>query len=65
VKFLQTLNLYGSKSTSPEALMAEYVMSQNKRVFNQLYDHLADDLFHYLVSLSDHQLASYNAQKTW
>ncbi len=45
--------------------MAEYVIGQNKRVFNQLYDKLADDLFHYLVSLSDHQLASDIAQKTW
>lgn len=45
--------------------MAEYAVNQNHRIFNQLYERLADDVFHYLVALSDIQTASDIAQKTW
>lgn len=65
--FLPSIFLSGiaSKSTSPEEAMADYVMRQDKKALELLYGAFADDLFHYLVTLSDVTLAKDIAQKTW
>jgi len=59
------VNHFDIKSASAEALMAEYAINQNTRIFSQLYDRFANDLYHFLLTLSDVQLASDIAQKTW
>jgi hypothetical protein len=60
VKLLSTLNIFEVKGASPEVLMAEYAIHQNKRVFERLYTQLSDDLFH----LQSEQLASAETANT-
>lgn len=54
-----------SAQLSPEDLMTEYAQSGNPRSLARLYDALADDLFHYLCSLTDYHCAKDLAQRTW
>lgn len=54
------------QSTLPaDVLMADYIMGKNQRALVALYKQFADDLYHYLLTLSDHTLAKDIAQKTW
>ena len=48
-----------------EALMADFIMSSDKNALEALYQQFADDLYHYLITLSDATLAKDIAQKTW
>ncbi|MFC4698705.1 RNA polymerase sigma factor [Glaciecola siphonariae] len=65
MKLLTSLGLLDSKTNDVDVLIAEYAIKQKQKVFDQLYAQLADDLYHYLVSLSDQDLAQDIAQKTW
>ena len=65
MKLLQAINMHSLQDNSLEELMAEYAIHQKRAVFDALYARLADDLFHYLVSLSDRTTASDIAQVTW
>lgn len=49
----------------PEEVMADYIMNKDKKAITALYDAFADDMYHYLVTLSDPTLAKDIVQKTW
>lgn len=50
---------------TPEQCMADYIMDRDKKAFDLLYKSCADDLYHYLVTLSDPTIAKDIAQQTW
>ncbi|MBN7823851.1 RNA polymerase sigma factor [Bowmanella dokdonensis] len=45
--------------------MRRYVVSGDSALLTRLYDNCADDLFHYLVSHTDRELAKDISQKAW
>lgn len=45
--------------------MAKYASSKDAMILEQLYDSCANDLYHFLLSLSDPATAKDIAQKTW
>ncbi|WP_395344732.1 RNA polymerase sigma factor [Ningiella sp. W23] len=65
MKVFTSIGLMDIKEDCPDSLMAEFTLSQTKRVFHKLYAQLSDDLYHYLLSMSDEQTANDLAQKTW
>jgi RNA polymerase sigma-70 factor (ECF subfamily) len=66
---LLTINLalksWFSQSNSNERLMRRYVVSGDQAVLTKLYDACGDDLYHFLLTLSDSTLARDISQKTW
>jgi len=52
-------------STSPERLMEKYQNSGKEQYMHLLYDTYNANLFHYLLSLSDHATAKDIAQSSW
>ena len=50
---------------SPEEVMANYVLNRNKKAIASLYNDFADDMYHYLLTMSDPTLAQDIVQKTW
>lgn len=50
---------------SPEQCMADYIMDRDKASIERLYSLFADDMYHYLITLSDSTLAQDIAQQTW
>lgn len=64
-----TINLalksWFSQSNSNERLMRRYAVSGDQGVLTKLYDACGDDLYHFLLTLSDSTLARDISQKTW
>jgi RNA polymerase sigma-70 factor (ECF subfamily) len=50
---------------SNESLMSRYAAKKEKQILAQLYDNCSRDLYHFLLTLSDAELANDIAQKTW
>lgn len=53
------------KTSPPEKVMADYIARRDKKAIIELYDAFADDMYHYLLTLSDSALAQDIVQKTW
>lgn len=53
------------KQPPPEQVMADYIMHKDKKAIIALYNTFADDMYHYLLTLSDPTLAQDIVQKTW
>jgi len=53
------------KQPPPEQVMADYIMLRDKKAIIELYNLFADDMYHYLLTLSDPALAQDIVQKTW
>jgi RNA polymerase sigma factor (sigma-70 family) len=49
----------------PEEAMANYIMNRDERAITALYTEFADDMYHYLLTLSEASLAKDVVQKTW
>lgn len=54
-----------SRETSNEQLMLRYTKLRQRQVLAQLYENCGDDLYHFLLTLSDPDLASDVAQQAW
>jgi RNA polymerase sigma-70 factor (ECF subfamily) len=64
--FLPSILLPNTKSkVSPEEVMASYVLDRDKKAIVSLYNEFADDMYHYVLTLSDPTLAKDIVQKTW
>lgn len=64
--FLPSILLPSTKiKVSPEQVMANYVLDRDKKAIVSLYNEFADDMYHYLLTLSDPTLAKDIVQKTW
>ncbi|WP_232849798.1 sigma-70 family RNA polymerase sigma factor [Bowmanella yangjiangensis] len=50
---------------SNEELMSRYVLSGDASLLAKLYDNCARDLYHFLLTLSEPELAADIAQKSW
>jgi len=61
ITFFDTFKL----SLSNERLMLNYVKSRQRKVLEKLYLNCGDDLYHFLLTLSDKTLAEDIAQQTW
>jgi RNA polymerase sigma-70 factor (ECF subfamily) len=51
--------------TSNESLMLRYAQSGDRALLTKLYDTCGNDLFHFVLTLSDPTLAKDISQKTW
>jgi RNA polymerase sigma-70 factor (ECF subfamily) len=51
--------------SSNESLMSRYAAKKEKQILAQLYDNCSNDLYHFLLTLSDSELANDIAQLTW
>lgn len=49
----------------PEKLLSNYIMNKDMSSFKALYRYCGDDLYHYLLSLSDMPMAQDICQKVW
>lgn len=54
-----------SAPISQEWLMGQYALSGERKYLEQLYDASCNDLYHFLLTLSDEDLAKDICQKTW
>lgn len=54
-----------SKQPPPEQVMADYIMHKDKKAIIALYNTFADDMYHYLLTLSEPATAQDIVQKTW
>lgn len=52
-------------SHSNEWLISRFTSTGDKKLFEQLYDNCADDLYHFLLTQSDRTIAKDISQKTW
>ncbi len=62
---LLTLKNWFNPADNPQDVMNKYVKSGNNKLLQQLISLYADDLYHYLISQSDAELAKDISQKTW
>jgi RNA polymerase sigma-70 factor (ECF subfamily) len=63
--FIQSLTNSSIARQDSETVMADYVVGKNTKALAALYDRYANDLYHYLLSMSDPALAQDIVQKTW
>ena len=63
--FMQSLTLNAIAEQDSESVMADYVIRKNKKALSALYDRYADDLYHYLLPMSEPALAQDIVQPTW
>jgi RNA polymerase sigma-70 factor (ECF subfamily) len=63
--FMQSLTLNAIAEQDSESVMADYVIRKNKKALSALYDRYADDLYHYLLTMSEPALAQDIVQQTW
>ncbi|WP_240612844.1 RNA polymerase sigma factor [Alteromonas flava] len=54
-----------SKSVSNEQLMQQYARDRQRQLLAQLYENCGDDLYHFLLTLSDPAKAEDIAQQVW
>jgi RNA polymerase sigma-70 factor (ECF subfamily) len=54
-----------NKQPPPEQVMADYIMHKDKKAITALYNTFADDMYHYLLTLSEPSTAQDIVQKTW
>lgn len=52
-------------SLSNEKLMTNYALNKHRKVLEKLYLNCGDDLYHFLLTLSDRAMAEDIAQQTW
>lgn len=52
-------------SHSNEWLISRFISTGDRKLFEQLYDNCADDLYHFLLTQSDRTIAKDICQKTW
>lgn len=50
---------------SNEWLIGRFASTADRKLFEQLYDNCADDLYHFLLTQSDRNIAKDICQKTW
>lgn len=62
---LAFLQSFFDQSIKPEEALAQYIYSKNKQAMNTIYNAYANDLYHFLLTLSDADNAKDIAQKTW
>lgn len=65
MSFTLTLKARLFDRTSNESLMLRYAQSGDRTLLTQLYDACGNDLYHFLLTLSDPTLAKDVCQKTW
>jgi RNA polymerase sigma factor (sigma-70 family) len=65
MSFTLTLKARLFDRASSESLMLRYAQSGDRALFTQLYDTCGNDLFHFVLTLSDPTLAKDICQKTW
>lgn len=65
MSFALTLKARFFDRTSNESLMLRYAQSGDRALLTQLYDACGNDLFHFVLTLSDPTLAKDICQKTW
>lgn len=65
--FLPSILMHSAarKQPPPEQVMADYIMRKDKKAIIALYNTFADDMYHYLLTMSDPTLAQDIVQKTW
>lgn len=56
---------FSTSKMSNEELIQRYAVKKESHLLGQLYDNCERDLYHFLLSLSDSQLAQEVAQRTW
>lgn len=62
---LAFLQSFMSQSVSPEDALTQYIYDKNKQAMSTIYNAYANDLYHFLLSLSNPETAKDIAQKTW
>lgn len=65
MSFTLTLKSMIFDRSSNESLMLRYAKSGDRALLTQLYDTCGNDLFHFVLTLSDPTLAKDICQKTW
>ena len=65
MSFALTLKARFFDRTSNESLMLRYAQSGDRALLTQLYDACGNDLFHFVLTLSEPTLAKDICQKTW
>lgn len=60
-----TLKSWLPKTQSNESLMQAYAHTADSQLLSQLYDNCNHDLYHFLLSLSQADMAKDLAQRTW
>ena len=65
MSFTLTLKTRLFDRTSNESLMLRYAQSGDRALLTKLYDTCGNDLFHFVLTLSDPTLAKDICQKTW
>ncbi|WP_293746131.1 sigma-70 family RNA polymerase sigma factor [uncultured Paraglaciecola sp.] len=65
MSFALTLKARFFDRTNNESLMLRYAQSGDRALLTQLYDACGNDLFHFVLTLSDPTLAKDICQKTW
>lgn len=65
MSFALTLKTRLFDRTSNESLMLRYAQSGDRALLSKLYDTCGNDLFHFVLTLSDPTLAKDICQKTW
>ena len=54
-----------SKPFDPESLMVRFCQTGSQTDLSRLFNHYGQDVYHYLVSLSNREIAQDVSQKTW
>ncbi|MDT0594704.1 RNA polymerase sigma factor [Glaciecola petra] len=62
---LAFLQSFFDSNINPEEALAQYIYSKNKQAMSTIYNAYANDLYHFLLTLSDADDAKDIAQKTW
>lgn len=62
---LAFLQSFFDTNINPEEALAQYIYSKNKQAMSTIYNAYANDLYHFLLTLSDADDAKDIAQKTW
>ena len=65
MSFALTLKTRLLDRKSNESLMLRYAQSGDRTLLTRLYDTCGNDLYHFVVTLSDQTLAKDICQKTW
>lgn len=61
---LNIKSMFSSGQTN-EWLIGRFTSTGERKLFEQLYDNCSNDLYHFLLTLSDHATAKDICQKTW
>ncbi len=64
-KFLPDIQWQVTRYTSIEQALVIFIKSNDQQAFEYIFEEISDDLYHYLTTLSDLNLAQDISQKTW